>query len=173
MDLGVPLHPLVVHGPIVLLVMGVLFELAGRALDTDWWRKAAFAMLILGTLGAFAALITGNDAEELAEKQGVSEQAIEAHEDLAKPVPWVALAAVIARALAGRAGALRGVVSVVGLLLHLGAAVLVGVAAHRGGVLVYQHGAGVQSSATAAPADGSHRGPGGGGAERADDDGDH
>ena len=46
MDLGVPLHPLAVHGPIVLIVMGALFELTGRALDLEWWRKAAFAMLV-------------------------------------------------------------------------------------------------------------------------------
>ena len=167
MDLGVPLHPLVVHGPIVLIVMGALFELTGRALDLEWWRKAAFAMLVLGTLAAFAAVLTGNDAESAAEKQGVPEEAIEAHESLANPVPWVALAAVLARALAGRAGALRGVLAGLGLVLHLGAAVLVGLAAHRGGVLVYQHGAGVRPVASS-PASHDRLAPGD--SIRADDD---
>jgi uncharacterized membrane protein len=167
MDLGVPLHPLVVHGPIVLIVMGALFELTGRALDLEWWRKAAFAMLVLGTIAAFAAVLTGNDAEDAAEKQGVPDEAIEAHESLADPVPWVASAAVLARALAGRAGALRGVLAGLGLVLHLGAAVLVGLAAHRGGVLVYQHGAGVRAVATP-PAPGEGAPPGD--PARADDD---
>jgi hypothetical protein len=54
---------------------------------------------------------------------------------------WLGLAAVAGRAVAGRTGAARPVVSGLALALHLATAVTVGVAAHRGGALVFEHGA--------------------------------
>ena len=141
---AIPLHPVVVHAPVALLIVSAVFELIGRATDGAWWRKAAFAMLIVGVLGAGVAVITGNEAGEAAEKQGVPEQAVDAHEDIAKWTLWIGIAAVLVRAAAGRAGAARGAVSSLGLLLHLTAAVTVSLAGYRGGKLVYEHGAAVQ-----------------------------
>ena len=54
---GHPLHPIAVHFPIVLLVGGVLVDVASAWLYA--WRKAGFFHLVLGTAGAMAALITG------------------------------------------------------------------------------------------------------------------
>ena len=54
------------------------------------------------------------------------------------------VAAVLARSLAGRAGAARGLVATLALLLQLAAAVTVGITARRGGPLVYEHGAAVK-----------------------------
>ncbi|MGE5591044.1 MAG: DUF2231 domain-containing protein [Bacillota bacterium] len=54
---GHPLHPIAVHLPIVLLVGGVLVDVA-----SVWrcaWRKAGFFHLVLGTVGALTALLTG------------------------------------------------------------------------------------------------------------------
>ena len=141
---SLPLHPIVVHTPIVLIIVSVVFELIGRATDGAWWRKAAFAMLIVGVLGADVAVITGDEAGEAAEKHGVPEQAVDAHEEIAKWTLWIGIAAVLTRAAAGRAGAARGAVATLGLLLHLTAAVTVGIAAYRGGMLVYEHGAAVK-----------------------------
>jgi uncharacterized membrane protein len=139
-----PFHPQIVHLPIALIVVGLLFELTGRALSLDWWRKAAFAMLIVGVLGAAAAVISGEGTSEVVEKQGVSEQTVNAHGDLAKIALWLGIAAVLARALAGRAGRARAAVGGLALLLHIAAAGTVGVAAHRGGLLVFEHGANVK-----------------------------
>jgi uncharacterized membrane protein len=51
------LHPLLVHFPIALLLAALLFELRrGRASGPS---EAGFACLALGTLGAFAAALTG------------------------------------------------------------------------------------------------------------------
>jgi uncharacterized membrane protein len=113
-------------------------------LDRDWWRKAAFAMLVLGVLGAFLAVQSGDAAGEPAEKQGVPEEAVDAHEDMGKLALWFGLGAVVARALAARMGPVRGVVAGLGLALHLVAAIVVGIAAHRGGQLIFEHGAGVK-----------------------------
>jgi uncharacterized membrane protein len=139
-----PFHPQITHGPIVLIIVGLLFEVAGRALDRDWWRKAAFAMLILGVVGAYLAVQSGEGASEVVEKQGVPEHTVDAHGDLGKLALWFGLGAVVARAVAGRLGPVRGAVSALGLALHLAAAVAVGIAAHRGGQLVFEHAANVR-----------------------------
>lgn len=142
--ISIPLHPVIVHTPIALLIVSALFELIGRATDVAWWRKAAFAMLIVGVLGAAAAVRTGDEAGDAAEKSGVPEQAVDAHEEMALVTLWVGAAAALARAVAGRMGPARGAVATLGLLLHLTAAVTVGITGFRGGLLVYEHGAAVK-----------------------------
>jgi len=144
MEFLAPFHPQITHAPIVLIIVGFAFEIAGRLLDRDWWRKAAFAMLILGVVGAFLSVQSGDAAGEHAEKQGVPEEAVDAHEDMGKLTLWFGLGAVVARALAGRMGPARAAVSGLGLALHLVAAVTVGIAAHRGGQLIFEHGANVR-----------------------------
>jgi len=54
---GHPLHPIAVHFPVVLLVGGVLIDVASAWMFA--WRKAGFLHLVLGTAGAIAALFTG------------------------------------------------------------------------------------------------------------------
>jgi uncharacterized membrane protein len=144
MEALAPLHPAIVHTPIALIIVGAAFELLGRALDSEWWRKAAFAMLIVGVLGASLAVLSGNEAGEHAERQGVSEQAVDEHEEIALLALWLGLGAVVTRAAAGRLGAARAAVAGLALLLHLAAAVTVGIAGFRGGRLVFEHGAGVK-----------------------------
>lgn len=138
-----PFHPQIVHTPIALIVFALLFDLVGRATDLAWWRKAATAMLVIGALGAWAAVVSGSGAEERVEEQGVPESLIGAHEDAGKIAAWLATGAVVARVFAGRAGGARGAVAGLGLVLHLCAAGAVGMAGFRGGKLVYEHGAGV------------------------------
>jgi uncharacterized membrane protein len=61
---GHPLHPIAVHFPVVLLMGGVLIDVASAWLVT--WRKAGFFHLVLGTAGALAALLTGGlDAQSV------------------------------------------------------------------------------------------------------------
>src|SRR3989442_13011091 len=103
MDFLAPFHPQIVHTPVALIITGAVFELIGRTIDIAWWRKAAFAMLILGTLGAGLAVLSGEPASERAEKvQGVPEQAGDAHEDFGKLTWWIAAAPALPRLLAGR-----------------------------------------------------------------------
>ena len=59
-----PIHPLVVHTPIAMLIVSFFFDLVGRATDVGWWRKAAFAMLVVGAIGAWAAVWTGDRSED-------------------------------------------------------------------------------------------------------------
>ena len=137
-------HPQIVHMPIALLVFSLLFDLVGRATDSDWWRKASLAMLVIAVLGCVAAVLTGEQVSEKAEgRQGISEAVVDSHGDMGKIAAWLAGGALAARLVENGVGPVRGLVGVVALLLQLGAAVAVGIAGHRGGQLVYEHGAGV------------------------------
>jgi len=61
-------HPRFVHFPIALLSTYVLFEIIGVVFKKEFFSKAAHLILFLGVLGALAAVLTGNRAEEVAEK---------------------------------------------------------------------------------------------------------
>lgn len=55
------LHPMLVHFPIALVIIGFLADLAALFFRKEaWLSKAAFYLLVLGTLSALAAWLTGN-----------------------------------------------------------------------------------------------------------------
>ena len=78
-----PLHPMIVHFPIALLITSVLFDAASHMFTRDSLRDGALWLLILGLMGGIAASIAGDWAEEAAEKAGIAESLIETHESLA------------------------------------------------------------------------------------------
>lgn len=56
-----PLHPMLVHFPIALLLVGSLVYLYAlwRRADDGVWERTALLMLVLGWLGGLAAVVTG------------------------------------------------------------------------------------------------------------------
>ena len=144
MPLPSPIHPALVHFPVALILVSLLFTLIGRALDRDWWRKAAAAMLVLGVLGLVAAYLTGGPAGDAAEKLGVAEQAVDDHEKGAVFSLWFGIATVVAMAAAGRVKKAAAALGGLALLLHFLTAATVSVTAYRGGKLVFEHGAAVK-----------------------------
>jgi len=140
-----PFHPIIVHTPLALLVFSLAFELVGLATDSEWWRKAAFLLLLIGTVGAVLAVLSGTGAEHIANRtQRIDHDAIEAHQDMGKLTMWIALGAVAARLVAFGMRQGRTLISGLALLLQGAAVVTVVTAGLRGGNLVYQHGAGVK-----------------------------
>lgn len=53
------LHPMLVHFPIALAAVALLFDLASYYFKKDWLNKAAVTLAVLATLGAGAALLSG------------------------------------------------------------------------------------------------------------------
>lgn len=53
------LHPMLVHFPIALALVALLFDIANYTLKQDWLVKSARVLTILATLGAIAAILSG------------------------------------------------------------------------------------------------------------------
>ena len=91
------LHPIIVHFPIALLIVGFLFDLTGAILNRDFFSKTGFYLLILGTLGVLAAYISGNIAGDGVSEVGALKQALENHEDAAQLSLWLMIFASVVR----------------------------------------------------------------------------
>jgi uncharacterized membrane protein len=148
-----PLHPAVVHFPIVLILLG-----AAAAIVAAFWRgghlpRFAAVLLALGALGTWVAVETGESSGGLLETGSPQmETLVDAHQTWAKrtfAVSILAAVAAVASALAGRWPRLARGVAVVAAVASAAAAYAVYQTGHRGGALVYRHAAGVEVAANA------------------------
>jgi uncharacterized membrane protein len=144
---NLPLHPLIVHFPLVLAVLlpipvliMIVRHFRGRPLTARVWAPVTAWALLLA-VSAFAAVQTGQEDEERVEEV-VPHSAFETHEDRAEVfmrVTFVFAVLAIAVPLVGekwrRPAAFT---ALVGSLLVTGLAFGVG---HSGGTLVYRHNA--------------------------------
>ena len=93
------LHPLLVHFPLVLLLLGAaaagLYLVLGRAV----WRRAGLALFALGALSAWAAAETGPDLRRAVEGDPVVEEVVQRHQDGAAWTVWTSALAALAFAL--------------------------------------------------------------------------
>ena len=143
-----PLHPAVVHFPIVLILLG-----AATAIVAVFWRRNhlpmfAALLLLLGALGAWAAVQSGESDGGLLDKGSPQMEALaDVHETWAKRTFAISIVAAVAAAgsvLAARWPRTARAVAVVAALASAAAAYGVYETGHRGGALVYRHGAGVE-----------------------------
>lgn len=63
--LNTPLHPLLVHFPIALLLVGTVFQIIALR-QKAFFDRAAFVLLLLGFLSGVAAFLSGSGAERFA-----------------------------------------------------------------------------------------------------------
>lgn len=133
-------HPIIVHFPIALLFFAVALEAWNQLRPSDGMRVAALSALIFGTLGAWAAVATGND--------DVPSNLIQAHQTAAYATLAVFGALSVwrillrGRAVAGRLATVYLIAAIVGLGL-------LGYTGYLGGSMVYDQGIGVQMTAPA------------------------
>jgi uncharacterized membrane protein len=140
-----PLHPAIVHFPIVLAVLapfiaaGTFWAIqSGRFPGRSWLGILILQVALVGT--AWIATETGEHEEDRVERV-VAERHIEEHEEAAER--FLVLAALVlplaaAGLLSGRVGAINRGMTVA---LSLVALIAEGSAGHSGGELVYRHGA--------------------------------
>jgi uncharacterized membrane protein len=150
-----PLHPAIVHFPVVLafllplVALGALWAIRrGSRPRAAWSVPLMLAVALAGS--AWAAVQTGEGDAERAERV-IAEDPIESHEEMAEAFLTASVTlAVIAFAglVGGRAGKVARVITAVGAVALVAGAARVG---HSGGQLVYKHGA---ASAYATPATG-------------------
>ncbi len=143
-----PLHPAVVHFPIVLILVGAVLACAAVV----WRRFALLAAicLVLGAAGAVAAVETGHKEkrDEIAVPEGEGKRVLKKHEKDGEATRNLALGSAVLAGLAVFAGqrwpvagrALAVLTAVVALL----AAARVAETGRTGGELVYQYGVGLR-----------------------------
>jgi uncharacterized membrane protein len=142
---GMPLHPLIVHFPIVLTVLlpiSIVVALRAVRKGTPPRRGWAFPVIVAAalTVSAFVASRTGEAEEERVERV-VAENAIETHEEAAERflvLSGVLFAVSLVGFLPRTVGQAARVVTTIGALGLVVAGVQVG---HSGGTLVYREGA--------------------------------
>lgn len=140
------IHPIVVHFPIALLIVSVVFALGWLASGAAWWRNS---LLILTLLGAASSLVAVQSGEEVADAiafqggWGDRQELKNEHEELGE-IALIAsfgtsifLLAVFALGVTKRRERDPVVVRVIGLLACLACATAVGMAGHKGGLLVW------------------------------------
>lgn len=140
-----PLHPAVVHFPIVLavffpVVAGVVTYLSLRkGHSRGMWIGVTVYALVLGGSGRVA-ISTGEDQEDAVEEI-VGEDPVEQHEERAELFGVISLLSIVIAA-AGLMGGKPGMAGRVGtLLVSLFLAIQVLWVGKTGGELVYEHGA--------------------------------
>lgn len=137
-----PLHPVLIHFPIALLVAAwLLYILSFFRVADKPWGFSAYIALLGGTVMLIPALISGSVAEELVNPDSPAHEVASDHEIAGYVLAWLAVM------LTGwaswrqnnwkqpEAGMFLGIITLLLALLFY--------AGMLGGELVYQHGAGV------------------------------
>jgi uncharacterized membrane protein len=145
------LHPLVVHFPIALLLVAPVFVILGLVFRKHWsgFAVTALVLMVLGTIGAFIAVATGEAGASLVERTEAISEVLEQHEDLAETtrtvfaVLTIIFAAILIVPVALRSALKPGVnigLNAAFLVLYAFGALLLANAAHEGGRLVHEYG---------------------------------
>jgi uncharacterized membrane protein len=138
------IHPMIVHFPIALLIIGFLFDFVGEVFKKEFFGKAAFYLLLLGTLGVVAAYISGNIAGGGITEAGSLKNAIEVHEEAALLTLWIMVITSIARVVLILSKKYSGMYKWLALFMFLIGVLSVARTGYYGGELVFKHAAGVK-----------------------------
>jgi uncharacterized membrane protein len=152
-ELPNPLHPAIVHLPIVLTFLGTLFALISVITRRLWLPFYTAVVLVLAALGAQFAVTAGEAQDSLFQSLTTEQkQLVEEHSNWGENGRTAVIVAAVLSLIAlglHRFGSSRKVMAVLTLLAGLVACFFVVRAAQLGGHLVYQHGIGVQTGAAA------------------------
>ena len=140
-----PLHPVVVHFPIVLAVLLPIFALGalwairkGSTPRRAWSMPLAVAVAL--AVSAFVAVETGEAEDERVESV-VPERPLETHEEAAELFLMLSGGLALLTAVGLVRGRIGGVARGLGTAGAVGLVAVAAYVGHSGGMLVYEHGA--------------------------------
>lgn len=132
------LHPMLVHFPISLVIIGFLADMIVIIYKKELWlSKAGFYLLITGTIAALFTLMSG--ALFTSEMSGEAGQVRETHELLAWITVALLVAASVFQIIMNARKADSKVLRLVSLCLYGLGALSVGLTGFYGGTLVYNY----------------------------------
>jgi uncharacterized membrane protein len=163
------LHPIVIHFPIALLLVAPVFIFLGlvRPERHRLFSVSALILIVLGTVGAWVAVSTGEAAAQLADQTPPIGPAIHEHEEFAE---WTRLIFTILAVVYGGLVAaplvfkrlkprLLSVLGGVFLVIYFGSCLVLARTGHLGGRLVHTYGVhammGEAETGPAAPPEGA------------------
>lgn len=138
-------HPFTVHFPLAILIIATVFYVIGFFAGKKFWENAGIILIIIGTVGAWIAIYTGNLADGVVSRQICDPTVLETHESNAYTVAWLFTAATVLMlveyaGLLKKAGKILKIAAVVLMITGSGFLAYTG---HLGATLVYQQAAGV------------------------------
>lgn len=140
-------HPLSVHFPISLLLIALLFKVIALITTDLTWNKAGSALLLLGILGAWIAIYTGDLADGIVSRKICDPTVLKAHENASYTLAWLftiaSLLDVAQFRLVKISRIYKKVLKLIVLTLMLIGSGFLIYSGHLGATLVYQQGAGV------------------------------
>ncbi len=138
---AMPWHPAVVHFPVALLIIAVAIDVTAIITRHPSWHSPAWRLLVAGTLGALAAVITGNASAAAYRHVEGTADLVQQHEDLATLCLLVFVVACIGRLPIALGRSPRWLPYWIALSL-VGIGLLI-YTSDLGGELVFVHGVGV------------------------------
>jgi uncharacterized membrane protein len=148
-----PLHPAIIHFPIALSLVAILFEFLARHPRVRGLEPSAALLMALAALGSVAAVLSGQAAHDEAVVPAAVVPIIERHEELGELAMWLLLAVAAVRLVLGWRGWFKGIVPWAYLALAAVAAGVVGYNGYLGGKMVFDHGLGTAPVQRQAPAE--------------------
>ena len=138
------LHPLIVHFPIALILIGVFCDAIGILTRRDFFLNAGYLLFSTGAVFGIAAAGTGQSTAEIAQYiDGIADD-LSRHETFGTAAAWLSVALVMFRTHFTLKKRFSGIIRHIYLALALSVAGLIGAAGYTGGQLVYRHGAGTE-----------------------------
>ena len=138
-----PIHPKIVHFPVALLISAAFFGILALLIKSkrNLFKEILTWNLLLGVLGAIAAIISGLREEETLVHNDAIHEIMETHELLGFIFSGIFLAILIW--ILVRKSRMKIVEFTIIVVMLIAAAGLLGYSAHLGGKMVYKEGAGV------------------------------
>ena len=149
MEFIAQLHPKIVHFPVALLSIYALLEITGVLSKKEFFKKAAYLFLFLGVLSAVAAVISGNQASDIAsqwEDKGaiIPFGLISQHEEFATITLWYFTGLLVLRTFLVVKKKYTGMIQYIFIVLAIIGGYLIYETGDLGGKLVYKHGVGTE-----------------------------
>jgi uncharacterized membrane protein len=149
MEFLAQLHPKIVHFPVAFLSIYALLEITGVISKKEFFKKAAYLFLFLGVLSAVAAVISGNQASDIASKwedKGavIPFGLISQHEEFATITLWYFTGLLVLRTFLVVKKKYTGMIQYIFIVLAIIGGYLIYETGDLGGKLVYNHGVGTE-----------------------------
>jgi len=155
MEIPDPLHPAMVHFPIVLLMSGLVLSILCLKIRNHGMLLATGIVFTIGAISATVAVSTGEkEGEAVFLNSDSAEQLLDAHQEWAETtrnLAWSASIVSITLLLMHKWPKVRYALSLLLVAFALITVVAIYETGHRGGKLVYANGAGVNMGYSGSP----------------------